>query len=134
MVGFEKYSQAVDVAQSEYIKELGWGTIEVHHSKPEYLGCEDLDNPPYKEDPEDVWAHYVHPESGKVYMYLEAVDIARNYKNDEQAFLEENGLCGKTEEVQKGLEGVKLVDGDKLHLKFVRDEKGDHRWVVTGTT
>lgn len=135
MVGFEEYSQAVDVAHGDLLKELGWGTVEVHHSKPRYAEGDDINNPVYEVDPEDVWAHYAHPESGKVYMFLEAIDIARNYNNDEQAFLEENGLCGKTEEVQKGLEGIKLVDGDKLHLKFVLDKEDDHHhWVVTGTT
>lgn len=128
MIGFKEYSQAIDVAQMEYLKELGWGTIEVHHFEPQYLGLkkEELDNPPYAE--EDVWSHFSHPISGKVYMFLEAITIARYCDNKEKL---SDSLCKKTEEIQRQLGDKKLRDGDKLFIKFVLNKETDtHEWVL----
>lgn len=130
MVCFEEYPQAIGVEQAEYIKELGWSSICVHHFRPKYSDCEDLDNPIYVEDPDDVWEYYIHPESGKVYMLIEAVQIARYYNNKEQDFLIENDICGKSKSIQDGLGDTRLSEDDEICIKFVSQENGNYDWVV----
>ena len=116
MIGFDEYSQDVDVAHGELLTELSWGSI---------ILCQHYEH----KDPEE-WGYFAHPESGKVYSFLEAVEIARHYDNSEQAYFNAgNGLCGKTEQLQEELGDMRLPDGERLNIQFIRSGEG-HRWVL----
>jgi hypothetical protein len=135
---------AVDHAENDLLTELGWLRISTRQLYPDFKGgkvfryLEQRDN--YHSDNDSVWlepgdtrkpavwCHYVHPVSGRIYFWWDAIAVARYYNNNEQACWAENSMCGKSEQMQKALGDIQLTEDDVLWIKFIPQENGPAVW------
>ena len=118
LVGFEKYTKAIDRANYDYLIELGWKSITVNRI-----------NSPRSDN--NIWGHLIHPVSYKLYMYLEAICIAKTYQNNEEKYLKDHRLCGKTYDLQQDLtdKNLTILGKKQINTKFVR-YGSNYKWEI----
>jgi hypothetical protein len=72
-----EYSVGFLTAKEVYLKELGWITLTVVKRRAQWLK---------HQNKSEEWLYFSHPISKKIYMYLEAEDIAFDHHNDDTSY------------------------------------------------
>ena len=101
---FASSMDALEVAYADFLKEMGWKKVRVRTVMP------------YPSDrSEQDWQHLIHPKSGKVYMWLEACEMARFHDNSDENW----ASCGKSIKLNGVLEkaNMKAEEGDRIVLR-----------------
>lgn len=119
LIGSNNWTSAIDRAERDLLTAEGWGDFCLGISHSELAQFRDGD------ERREEWAMFIHPQSKKVYTYLEAVDIAR-YNNDKD--LDEDCLCGRTKEIQAIIDenSIEPKQDMILEVDFVLEDRKDH--------
>lgn len=119
------FNEAINVAQSELIKKMGFKAFSLRVWCPEF----DLESNQRLHDSEDGWDnkyYAIHPVSHKVYTWMEAVFIARY---NEMKDLDETtgGICKQTIQIQQIIDEQQIQPQEDMDLytHFV-PENGNH--------
>jgi hypothetical protein len=109
-----EYSVGFLTAKEVYLKELGWITLTVVKRRAQWLK---------HQNKSEEWLYFSHPISKKIYMYLEAEDIAFDHHNDDTSY--ESSLS--TKQINASLHFLlPLEEGDIAEFLFAHEDSCNH--------
>lgn len=108
------WQSAIDRAEYDLIKELGWEEFVIIKHYPQIKKFR-------REGGE--YGYFIHPKTRRAYHYLEAIYIARFCDNDDT----DRPTCQMTKEIQAILDEQKIDPkfDMRLHVKFLKPEGKD---------